>query len=52
MRFNIKGRWQPGHQWESLTRGEGLPWADIREILHGPPQIPNVQNRVKYCRKV
>jgi len=31
---------------------EGFPCADLRESLHGPPQMPNVHNRVKYCRKV
>jgi len=31
---------------------EGFPWADLREIWHGPPHMPIVQNRVKYCRKV
>ena len=30
---------------------EGFPWADLREILHGPPQMPNVQNRVKILPK-
>jgi len=30
IRYNIKGRWQPGHQWESLTPlAEGFPWADL-----------------------
>jgi len=26
---------------------EGFPRADLHEILHGSPQMPNVQNRVK-----
>ena len=30
---------------------EGFPSADLREILHGPPQMPNVQNRVKILPK-
>jgi len=30
---------------------EGFPWADLRESLHGPPQMPNVQNRVKILSK-
>ena len=29
----------------------GVPWADLREILHRPPQVPNVQNRVKILPK-
>jgi len=29
----------------------GVPWADLREILHGSPQMPNVQNRVKILPK-
>ena len=30
---------------------EGFPCVDLREILHGPPQMPNVQNRVKILPK-
>jgi len=30
---------------------EEFPWVDLRESLHGPPQIPNVQNRVKILPK-
>ena len=26
---------------------EGFPCADLRETLHGPPQMPRVQNRAK-----
>jgi len=26
---------------------EGFPYVDLRAILHGPLQMPNVQNRVK-----
>ena len=38
----------PLHSTPSL---EGFPWADLREILHGPPQMPNVQNCVKILPK-
>jgi len=34
----------PLHSTPSL---EGFSCADLREILHGPPQMPNVRNRVK-----
>ena len=30
---------------------DGFPWAYLREILHGLPQMPNVQNRVKILPK-
>jgi len=30
---------------------EGFPWADLREILHGSPQMPSVQHRVKILPK-
>jgi len=30
--------------------GGGVP-LDLRESLHGPPQMPNVQNRVKILPK-
>ena len=30
---------------------EGFPWADLRESLHGPLQMPNVQNRVNLLPK-
>jgi len=39
----------PLHSTPSL---EGFPCADLREILHGPPQMPNVRNRVKILPKI
>jgi len=38
----------PLHSTPSL---EGFPSADLREILHDPPQMPSVQNRVKILPK-
>jgi len=31
--------------------GGGVPLGRSREILHGPPQVPNVQNCVKILPK-
>ena len=39
----------PLHSTPSL---EGFPCADLCEILHGPPQMPNVRNRVKILPKI
>jgi len=38
----------PLHSTPSL---EGFPCADLREILHGLPQMPNVRTRVKILPK-
>ena len=38
----------PLHSTPSL---EGFPCADLPEILHDPPQMPSVQNRVKILPK-